>query len=136
MSDQQRNTMLEDICTAEAMILKVIDFELDVKTPYQHIKYFSECLFPLEKHTFGVTQNIAKIAVAVCNDSYYTPCNLIYHAPSVTLASIIFAATKLGLPLPFSLTTPNEDDEDEQTGASKKFDYMPIFEHLYWPTLR
>jgi len=89
-----------------------------------------------------------KVVLAVCNDSFYTPANIVYSGPSVALACILFAAMRFQAPLPF-------DDADSScpgggcttntglcgnTGSSatdspiqSSFDFEGVFQKLYLP---
>ena len=50
MTDQEKNDVQEEMCIAESLLLKTIDFELEMKSPYMFTKEFTECLYPIDKY--------------------------------------------------------------------------------------
>ena len=100
MTDQQKNELTDEICTAECLLLKTIGFELELQLPYVFLKDFIEALYPQETFSHSY-RNIGNVSYAVCNDSFYTPCNIVFSGASVALACILFAAMRFNAPLPF-----------------------------------
>jgi hypothetical protein len=72
----------------------VIDFLLDIDTPYRYIERFSTLLYPDYK------VNVKTYALSVCNDSFFTYAQLLYSSKSIALACIIYAAAKFGYSIP------------------------------------
>ena len=100
MTDAQKNELTDEICVAECLILKTVKFALEVSVPYNYIRQFFEALYPQELFP-EICKNHEKFSLAICNDSFYTPCNIVYSGASVALACILFSAIRFNAPLPF-----------------------------------
>jgi len=77
-----------------------VKFALEVSVPYNYIRQFFEALYPQELFP-EICKNHEKFSLAICNDSFYTPCNIVYSGASVALACILFSAIRFNAPLPF-----------------------------------
>lgn len=82
----------DKITAMEIVLLKCLNFEINIELPNDYIYVYSEILYPNNE------DDIRDYAIRISNDSYFTYANHLYRSYVVAIASIVIAAKFLSIP--------------------------------------
>ena len=88
----------------ECKLLRTLDFKLDMEAFLANCTYtrtYSRCMYEPMVGASGAAQ-VAKLAEAISNDSFFTCVNLLYPVQTVALAAVLLSATRFKNPTPLS----------------------------------
>ncbi len=124
-SEDQKKQVQDQILQAETTILKTTGFALSMETAYRYVDRYCKLLYPSHPP-------LKQVAMAVCNDQFFTYASLLFKNQSIALACIIFAAMRENQQLPYEAGFKFPADKKAEDGQSqdKRAWYLRIDEQI------